>query len=187
MDDGFVEQIREETENAKNVDVPKGFDRLLFSPVIEINEAEMHATGLRAASDQTTSIKSTSTSQELFCSPNAPTQMRKTANLLQRRYLYARSESMREQGTTPVQIKRRKSVADEKESSLDTMKVKPRQLIKCHSETEISIKCALNWDESQQDLIGDFSRKFCLPLINGKHQDLKAISTDTVRLSNFKV
>jgi M-phase inducer phosphatase 2 len=29
-------------------------------------------------------------------------------------------------------------------------------------------------------LIGDFSKPFCLPLIDGRHQDLKSISCDTL-------
>lgn len=30
------------------------------------------------------------------------------------------------------------------------------------------------------DLIGDFSKPFCLPLVSGKHQDLKSISPGTL-------
>lgn len=33
---------------------------------------------------------------------------------------------------------------------------------------------------SEPDLIGDFSKPFCLPLTEGRHQDLKSISTHTM-------
>lgn len=33
---------------------------------------------------------------------------------------------------------------------------------------------------SETDLIGDFSRPFCLPLTEGKHADLKSISVHTM-------
>lgn len=33
---------------------------------------------------------------------------------------------------------------------------------------------------SESDLIGDFSRPFCLPLTEGKHADLKSISVHTM-------
>ena len=36
------------------------------------------------------------------------------------------------------------------------------------------------WVEGQSNLIGDFTKPFCLPLVRGKHPDLKAISPDTV-------
>lgn len=33
---------------------------------------------------------------------------------------------------------------------------------------------------ASDDLIGDYSRRFCLPLTDGKHSDLKAISVDVM-------
>lgn len=33
---------------------------------------------------------------------------------------------------------------------------------------------------TEPNLIGDFSKPFCLPLIDGRHSDLKAISVDTM-------
>lgn len=48
--------------------------------------------------------------------------------------------------------------------------------------TDITIKSALNCsDDRLHELIGDFSRPYCLPFIEGdKHKDLKAISCRTV-------
>jgi rhodanese-related sulfurtransferase len=72
-----------------------------------------------------------------------------------------------------VQTKRRKSIIEVEKSN-------PRPLQRCHSESEAIIKSALNRNDEEQDLIGDFSKPFCLPLIPGKHQDLKSITPETV-------
>jgi len=54
-----------------------------------------------------------------------------------------------------------------------------RRLVRCQSEAVVS--CALTMSEDRTDLIGDFTRAYCLPLTQSRHQDLKAISSNTVR------
>jgi hypothetical protein len=55
----------------------------------------------------------------------------------------------------------------------------------CNMANEVIIKSALSHADSQlQDLIGNFTGPYCLPTVrSAKHQDLKAISSDTVRKS----
>lgn len=48
--------------------------------------------------------------------------------------------------------------------------------------TEDSIKFALQRSSNEPDLIGDFSKTFCLPLIPGRHNDLKSITPATLAL-----
>ncbi|KAI1305961.1 M-phase inducer phosphatase [Halotydeus destructor] len=48
------------------------------------------------------------------------------------------------------------------------------------SENEAVIKDAVHKYDTQPDLIGDCSRIHALPLISGKHQDLKSIGPDTL-------
>lgn len=43
------------------------------------------------------------------------------------------------------------------------------------------IMSALSRSTEEKNLIGDFSKQFCLPLIDGRHTDLKSISADTMR------
>ncbi|KAF5286222.1 hypothetical protein FQR65_LT02234 [Abscondita terminalis] len=50
------------------------------------------------------------------------------------------------------------------------------------SATEESIKFAVHRSSTEPDLIGDFSKAFCLPLISGKHPDLKSITASTLAL-----
>lgn len=46
--------------------------------------------------------------------------------------------------------------------------------------SEEAIKCALQRSSNEPDLIGDFSKTFCLPLTPGRHQDLKSITPATL-------
>ncbi|XP_075149276.1 string isoform X2 [Haematobia irritans] len=60
-------------------------------------------------------------------------------------------------------------------------------LRKCMSMNDAEIMSALNRSENtdEPDLIGDFSKPYVLPLIAGRHRDLKSISCNTVaRLLN---
>jgi len=55
-----------------------------------------------------------------------------------------------------------------------------RRLVRCHSEAVIHQ--ALSTSDEHSNLVGDFSRPHSLPLLScTKHQDLKSISSDTVR------
>ena len=54
------------------------------------------------------------------------------------------------------------------------------------SESDLSglLKCTLNKSANDEDLIGDFSKMYCLPRIVGKHSDLKSISSQTVSVNH---
>lgn len=49
-----------------------------------------------------------------------------------------------------------------------------------YSETDVAIMNAVSKSDQEPDLIGDFTKVHALPLINGKHQDLKSISPETL-------
>ncbi len=53
-------------------------------------------------------------------------------------------------------------------------------LMRCHSENEATIMKAVQLSCSDPSLIGDFSKSYALPLIPGKHQDLKSISVEVL-------
>lgn len=54
-------------------------------------------------------------------------------------------------------------------------------LRKSMSMNDAHIMNALSRSTSDPNLIGDFSRPFCLPLVEGRHTDLKSISAETMR------
>lgn len=91
---------------------------------------------------------------------------------------------------SPVQAKRRKflqCLQDNQNASPQStliqygfQKTSPPKFQRCFSETEATIKSALLRASTNPDLIGDFSKPFALPLMEGRHQDLKSISVDTL-------
>ncbi|XP_070499387.1 M-phase inducer phosphatase-like [Chironomus tepperi] len=83
----------------------------------------------------------------------------------------------------PTQSKRHKGEQDEDLiSSIVPLQVKRPTLRKTVSMNDAaSIMDALSRSSDDKDLIGDFSKKFCLPFIDGRHKDLRSISADTMR------
>lgn len=83
---------------------------------------------------------------------------------------------------SPVQSKRYK--IDEKENKeieiVEKVEVARPILRKSISLNETHIMSALARSSSEPDLIGDFSKPFCLPLMEGRHMDLKSISPETM-------
>lgn len=83
---------------------------------------------------------------------------------------------------TPLrQAKRRKGSLVETASRIEESSITTPMRRLVRSNSEAIIKSALIRSDEQQNLIGDFSRPYCLPLVRSKHQDLKAISPQTVR------
>ncbi|XP_071448865.1 M-phase inducer phosphatase-like isoform X2 [Hetaerina americana] len=66
------------------------------------------------------------------------------------------------------------------ESSLVEKVSTPPVLQRSVSDSEAAIKHALFRSSLDPDLIGDFTRPYSLPLIPGRHQDLKTITSDTL-------
>ncbi|XP_063221786.1 M-phase inducer phosphatase-like isoform X2 [Bacillus rossius redtenbacheri] len=79
----------------------------------------------------------------------------------------------------PLNVKRRKSTSLHTISENELASKIP-VIQRSFSENEATIKSALMRSSLQPDLIGDFSRPFALPLIPGRHQDLKTISCETL-------
>ncbi|XP_022915194.1 M-phase inducer phosphatase-like [Onthophagus taurus] len=89
---------------------------------------------------------------------------------------------------SPRSIKRYKTTVEETSVKFNDFSL---------SANEDTIKTALQRSHSDPDLIGDFSKQFCLPLVSGKHSDLKSINPSTLvglmkgefqnRVASFKV
>ncbi|KAK2180423.1 hypothetical protein NP493_443g01003 [Ridgeia piscesae] len=82
--------------------------------------------------------------------------------------------------TTPQMMKRRRGILASDSVVPSPRKITPvRTLQRCQS--EVFVKTAMSRSEEQADLIGDYSKTYCLPLMPGRHQDLKHISVDTLK------
>jgi len=179
---------------------------LLFSPVIEDNEntpASATDCGPKISDvQQDADCGKTSAVRGLFRSPSVPCRVSRgqSGSLIGRRNSQKRAEIDQSHA---VETKRQKSCCetdvDSVSSTTDAQSmtvqnnsgiltgasrsVARQKFHRSHSETEVMIKSALSRAELHPDLIGDFSKPYCLPLVSSaKHPDLKAISSTTVRI-----
>lgn len=90
---------------------------------------------------------------------------------------------------SPTQSKRFKCespMSEDKENVINIPTIAPaipavrHMLRKSISMNDANIMSALARSSSEPDLIGDFSKPFCLPLMSGRHRDLKSISHETM-------
>ncbi|XP_076368920.1 M-phase inducer phosphatase 3-like isoform X2 [Tachypleus tridentatus] len=81
---------------------------------------------------------------------------------------------------SPIQIKRRKSLSCCNDSGTIQSGLVKKAVQRSSSETEASIIKALQKSDLNPNLIGDFSKPFALPLVEGKCRELKNISPDTM-------
>ncbi|XP_055379226.1 M-phase inducer phosphatase-like [Condylostylus longicornis] len=97
------------------------------------------------------------------------------------------------------------SIIEDKENHNISSKINIQEIGKCNrpifrksmSMNDADIMTALSRSSDEPELIGDFSKPFCLPLMEGKHRDLKSISSDTLAkllhghfkdtVANFKI
>lgn len=88
-----------------------------------------------------------------------------------------------EEPKSPIQNKRSRVERMYVVPVLDQLVVPQRPIFgRSISASEESIKFAVHRSFTEPDLIGDFTRSFCLPLISGRHQDLKSITPTTLAM-----
>ncbi|XP_068922179.1 M-phase inducer phosphatase 2 isoform X3 [Petaurus breviceps papuanus] len=155
-DDGFMDVLEDDLKNEE--EVPPGMESLISAPLVKKEEEE---------SEQ--SLVMHSKCRRLFRSPSMP-----SSSI---RPVLKRLERPRDKDT-PVKNKRRKSVTiptaalEEKEEEPKPRLLRSRSL--CHDEIETIL------DNDPRELIGDYSKAFLLQTIDGRHQDLKYISPETM-------
>ncbi|KAM6163095.1 M-phase inducer phosphatase 2 isoform 2-T2 [Rhynchocyon petersi] len=153
-DDGFVDVL--ESELKDDDDVPPGMESLITAPLVKTSEK-----------DKELDLIMYSKCQRLFRSPSMPCSVI--------RPILKRLERPQDRDV-PIQSKRRRSVTlPEEQQEPEEPKARVlRSKSLCHDE----IKNIL--DSDQRELIGDYSKAFLLQTVDGKHQDLKYISPETM-------
>ncbi|XP_003788091.1 M-phase inducer phosphatase 2 isoform X2 [Otolemur garnettii] len=153
-DDGFVDIL--ECDLKDNDAVPPGMESLISAPLVKTLEKE---------EEQDLIIYSKC--QRLFRSPSMPCSVI--------RPILKRLERPQDRDV-PIQNKRRKSVnPPEEQQELEEPKARVlRSKSLCHDEIESIL------DSDHRELIGDYSKAFLLQTVDGKHQDLKYISPETM-------
>ncbi|KAM9059558.1 M-phase inducer phosphatase 2 isoform 1-T1 [Megaptera novaeangliae] len=154
-DDGFVDIL--ESDLKEDDVVPPGMESLISAPLVKTSEKEKEQ-----------DLIMYSKCQRLFRSPSMPCSVI--------RPILKRLERPQDRDL-PIQSKRRRSVTPPEEEQQEAEEPKARVLRSkslCHDEIENIL------DSDHRELIGDYSKAFLLQTVDGKHQDLKYISPETM-------
>ncbi|XP_047467669.1 M-phase inducer phosphatase 2 [Mugil cephalus] len=156
-DDGFLDVLDDNMEDDSGM--PMGMASLLTAPLVSDSTAE-DSPVIRCRP------------RSLFRSPSMPSTMS--------RHSVKRPDCSRDENT-PVRVKRRRSVAGTQVTTLEQNSESPRMgcshLQRSKSFCETVIEKLLDSEDSSE-LIGDFTKPFIIPTVEGKHQDLKYITSD---------
>ncbi|XP_057168626.1 M-phase inducer phosphatase 2 isoform X3 [Ursus arctos] len=153
-DDGFVDILESDLKDDNAV--PPGMESLISAPLVKTSEKE-----------EEQDLIMYSKCQRLFRSPSMPCSVI--------RPILKRLERPHDRDL-PVQSKRRKSGTppDEQREAEEPKARVLRSKSLCHDEIETIL------DSDHRELIGDYSKAFLLQTVDGKHQDLKYISPETM-------
>ncbi|XP_015250269.1 M-phase inducer phosphatase 2 [Cyprinodon tularosa] len=157
-DDGFLDVLDDHMEDDSGM--PTGMASLLTAP-------------LMAESTPEDSPIIRCRPRNLFRSPSMPSPMSRPS---------VKRPDCPADENTPVRVKRRRSVGGTPVNSLEQNSESPRMsclLLQrsksfCHTEIEKLLDKA----STSNELIGDFTKPFILPTVEGKHQDLKYITSE---------
>ncbi|XP_077419697.1 M-phase inducer phosphatase 2 isoform X2 [Vanacampus margaritifer] len=160
-DDGFLDVLDDNLENPD--DMPHGMATLLTAPLMADGFGE-DSPVIRWRP------------RSLFRSPSMPSPS--VSRPCAKRPDYPSDDS------TPVQVKRRRSLArtdvTSEEQDVHSPKMPHMQLQRSKSFCQMDIDKVLDRNDCTADLIGDFSKPYALPTVDGKHQDLKYVTGETV-------
>uniref|UniRef100_A0A8C6QNY4 M-phase inducer phosphatase n=1 Tax=Nannospalax galili TaxID=1026970 RepID=A0A8C6QNY4_NANGA len=153
-DDGFVDILENDLKDDDVV--PPGMESLISAPLVKTRDK-----------DEEQDLIMFSKCQRLFRSPSMPCSVI--------RPILKRLDRPQDRDI-PVQSKRRRSVTPpEEQQQPEEPKARVlRSKSLCHDEIESIL------DSDHRGLIGDYSKAFLLQTVDGKHQDLKYISPETM-------
>lgn len=158
-DDGFLE-LDDNMEN--DSEMPKGMASLLTAPLVADNTGE-DSPVIRWRP------------RSLFRSPSMPSPVSRPC---------AKRPDCPGDENTPIRVKRRRSLAGTQVTNLEQDPESPRMgcslLQRSKSFCQTEIEKLLDNESGSSELIGDFTKPFVLPTVDGKHQDLKYITPETM-------
>ncbi|KAM6969477.1 M-phase inducer phosphatase 2 [Tautogolabrus adspersus] len=159
-DDGFLEVMDDNMEN--DCGMPMGMASLLHAPLVSDSAGE-DSPVIRCRP------------RSLFRSPSMPSPVSRPC---------AKRPDCPTDENTPVRVKRRRSLAGTQVTSLEQNPESPRMscslLQRSKSFCQTDIEKLLDGEDCSNELIGDFTKPFVLPTVDGKHQDLKYINSEVM-------
>lgn len=157
-DDGFLDVLDDNMENDSGM--PMGIASLLTAPLVSDSSAE-DSPVIRCRP------------RNLFRSPSMPSPVS--------RHAMKRPDCSGDENT-PIRVKRRRSLAGTHVTILEQNPESPRTacslLQRSKSFCQTEIEKLLDSEDGSNELIGDFTKPFVLPTVEGKHQDLKYITPE---------
>ncbi|XP_017144087.1 M-phase inducer phosphatase [Drosophila miranda] len=198
MDDEYMELFEMESlagQQPSSLGFPSGLNSLISgqikvaSPARPIRSPAL--TMRRPSVRRCLSMTETNSNQlqQLQPQPKTPEILKETA-----RDCFKRPEPPASASCSPIQSKRHRCAEKENcpkptatvphshSSTTTTVTSHPPPLRKCMSlnDAEIMSAMARSENRNEPELIGDFSKTYALPLMEGRHRDLKSISSNTV-------
>ncbi|XP_034715016.1 M-phase inducer phosphatase 2 [Etheostoma cragini] len=160
-DDGFLDVMDDQMENDSGM--PMGMASLLTAPLVADGSGE-DSPVIRCRP------------RSLFRSPSMPSPVSYRCSM-------KRPDCSGDENT-PVRVKRRRSLAGIQVTPMEQNPESPRLgcslLQRSKSFCQTDIEKLLDCQVGPNELIGDFTKPFVLPTVEGKHQDLKYITPDTM-------
>lgn len=157
-DDGFLDVLDDNMENDSGM--PMGMASLLTAPLVADSTGE-DSPVIRCRP------------RSLFRSPSMPSPVSRPS---------VKRPDCPADENTPVRVKRRRSLAGSQVTTLEQNPESPRMscslLQRSKSFCQTEIEKLLDNQDGPNDLIGDFTKPFVLPTVEGKHQDLKYITSE---------
>ncbi|KAF3700804.1 M-phase inducer phosphatase 2 [Channa argus] len=157
-DDGFLDVLDDNMENGS--EMPTGMASLLTAPLVADSTGE-DSPVIRCRP------------RNLFRSPSMPSPVSRPS---------VKRPDCPGDENTPVRVKRRRSVAGTQVTILEQNPESPRMscslLQRSKSFCQTQIETLLDSEGGSNELIGDYTKPFVLPTVDGKHQDLKYITPD---------
>lgn len=158
-DDGFLEALDDNMENDSGM--PIGMASLLHAPLVSDSAGE-DSPVIRCRP------------RSLFRSPSMPSPVSRPS---------VKRPDCPGDENTPIRVKRRRSLAGTQVTTLEQNPESPRtssMLQRSKSFCQMDIEKLLDGEDGSNQLIGDFTKPFVLPTVEGKHQDLKYINSDVM-------
>ncbi|EDW81420.1 uncharacterized protein Dwil_GK11032 [Drosophila willistoni] len=205
MDDEYMELFEMESlagQQSSSLGFPSGLNSLISGQIIKVaspatttKSPNSSLTMMRRPSVRRCLSMTETNSNQLTLSqqtqPKTPEILKETA-----RDCFKRPDPPASASCSPIQSKRHRCAEKENcpaspaatvltptpATNSSTIISHPPPLRKCMSLNDAEIMSALARSENRNEpeLIGDFSKTYCLPLMEGRHRDLKSISSNTV-------
>ncbi|CAH1153386.1 unnamed protein product [Phaedon cochleariae] len=177
MEDEFLDFS--DVEPLEKPNLPKDFNKLITNPLILKGKER---TSPRDPIIKPSVFRRALSLQNTACSGVTPNSSRVRTSLFKadaENRSFKRPEPPNETETS-VGVKRSRMFEDSEDDEEAFVPQSRPTLQRAFSATEESIMYAVQKSSTDPDLIGDFSRSFSLPLTRSRHQDLKAITAQTL-------